>query len=214
MSSFPVICGTIKLLVEDLDAFIQASEDLKIIGMLDMCSNELASSLPQSSDSKRPRIEQTLDAPKVDDDIATIQAIINIEQEEAVTIELDQDNEDELEVLEEERSCEPEIIFCDKCEFETTSYQSFDHHIKNDHVTDVKCMECSFSASDKKFLKEHMLNNHKGIPCKSCQRRFSDISSLRKHVVTTNCKANILKWFFIISQWLHVLNVNILIAIN
>merc|ERR1712179_245406 len=89
---------------------------------------------------------------------------------------------------------EPEILFCDKCEFETITLSYYEEHVKSYHSNDIQCKECKFSARNKSVLKDHMLATHKGIPCNNCHNRFSDLTILRKHVIDTpDCRANILK---------------------
>ena len=211
-----IYLGEVNIALEHLDYFIQASEDLKIIGMLDVNQESITREEISEQRPKRRRVEHLESYTENDcedqeqvnlcDDIANIQAIINIEQEEHIEVEADEADEDEeddedddiVEIIQSPEICEtneePEILFCDKCEFETTNNTSYAGHIKNEHSNDIPCKECKFQAKDNAVLKEHMLIDHQGLPCNNCNKRFSDLTFLRKHVLDTpDCSANILK---------------------
>lgn len=199
-----IYLGEVNIALEHLDSFIQASEDLQILGILDV--NQDTGSLLNKPEqrAKRRRIESTEydkdQLPmKLCDEIASIQEIIDIEHENNVEVSLE-DNEDDdiVEIAQTTEVCETideaETIFCDKCEFETTNTTSYEEHIKDDHSNEIPCKECKFTAKNNSILKEHMLADHRGLPCNNCHKRFSDLSFLRNHVLNTpDCRANILK---------------------
>ena len=100
----------------------------------------------------------------------------------------------ELETIEEESSKdpEPENIYCDRCDFETTVHEDYYSHISAVHVNDIPCKDCDFMARDKASLKTHMVNTHKGISCNHCHMKFSDLTHLRKHILANEaCMANL-----------------------
>jgi len=119
--------GEVNIALDNLDAFLQASEDLKVIGMLDMNQEDQSNITGNEHVAKRPRIEepevdiehQDDDQLSGDNDIANIQAMINIEQEDHVEVELEEDEDDDIvEILDtpamEKSTNEPETHFCDK----------------------------------------------------------------------------------------------------
>ena len=196
-----IYLGEVNVSLEHLDSFIQASEDLKIVGMLDSDQEKKSAQNICYQRAKRPRVDITeMNISQQSDDLAQIQEIIDIEHE-SETVEISvggQEDDDFLEVIhqpnDKEITEEPEILFCDKCEFETINPPDYEEHVKNDHANDIPCKECKFSAKNKSVLKDHMLASHKGIPCNNCHKRFSDLTFLRKHVIDTpDCRANILK---------------------
>merc|ERR1712227_990104 len=79
------------------------------------------------------------------------------------------DNEDvlELESVHEE-SQEPDIIFCDRCDYETNTAQEYQEHLSSEHANDIPCKDCDYQAKDKASLREHMLRTHKGVRCNNC----------------------------------------------
>ena len=199
-----IYLGEVNIALDHLDSFIQASEDLQILGILDV--NQDTGSLLNKPEqrAKRRRIESTEydkdQLPmKMCDEIASIQEIIDIEHENNVEVSSEVNEDDDIvEIVQTTEVCETideaETIFCDKCEFETLTTTSYEEHIKNDHLNEIPCKECKFTAKNNSILKEHMLADHRGLPCNNCHKRFSGLSFLRNHVLnTSDCRANILK---------------------
>ena len=103
------------------------------------------------------------------------------------------DNEDvlELESVHEE-SQELEIIYCDRCDYETNIAQEYQEHLSSEHANDLPCKDCDYQAKDKASLKEHMLRTHKGVRCNNCDEKFSDLTVMRKHILSSEaCMANL-----------------------
>jgi len=211
-----IYLGEVNILLDHLDAFIQASEDLKINGILNINQEEI--SLDEQV-AKRPRLEKPpseVRNNRADDeemignkDLASIQAMINQEQEDQlddtltgsdlntlVTIDVD-DDDDVVEIIGtslDKENIEQETHFCDRCDFETSDSGAYEEHIKKEHLNDIPCKQCKFKANTLSVLKDHIVGNHKGLPCNNCQKQFSDITVLRKHVLETpDCSANVWK---------------------
>ena len=87
---------------------------------------------------------------------------------------------------------EPETIYCDRCDFETIAMEDYQQHFKTEHVNDIPCKDCEFVAKDKDMLKDHMMTTHKGVSCNNCQKKFGDLTLLRKHILANeSCMANL-----------------------
>ena len=186
-----VYLGEASIDEQNLEKFLQASEDLGICAIDDMFNDENVSRKQSNTDTneknmfKRPRLELH--------DI--------VEKSEISNNSMEDDDDDEIvEIIEETTTTdgsseEPLTHYCDNhfCDFETSDSEQYDEHMRN-HESDIKCRECSFYAKTKEIIKEHMTTEHKGIPCGSCGQKFSEVTLLRKHVFENqDCKANLLK---------------------
>ena len=129
-------------------------------------------------------MDETADDTKISKHIETIDEIEEIE----VITEDTNDKEDETEEVE----VEEDKLYCDLCDFETTSAENYRIHISVNHVNDVLCKSCDFRASDKHQLKKHMIDAHNGVSCNHCKKKFSDLTLMRKHILANeSCMANL-----------------------
>lgn len=150
-----------------------------------------------------------------DEDISSFQEILLSKQSEHIEINLDDDEDSndgtkqdkvpeedilvEDDVMELENNAkdeydepEPDIIYCDRCDFETNANEEYQNHLADEHANDIPCKDCDFNAKDKGSLKEHMLKTHKGVRCNNCDEKFSDLAIMRKHVLSSEaCMANL-----------------------
>ena len=148
-----------------------------------------------------------------DEDLSSFQEILISKQSEHIEINLedDEDSNDgtkqvrvpeedilveddvmELENNSKDEYDEPEIIYCDRCDFETNTNEEYQNHLAEEHANDIPCKDCDFNAKDKAGLKEHMLKTHKGVRCNNCDEKFSDLSIMRKHILSSEaCMANL-----------------------
>ena len=108
--------------------------------------------------------------------------------EEVIDVADDQESNDAASVKEQE----PENIYCDRCDFETTAMEEYQSHLTTEHVNDITCKDCGFIVKDKVMLKDHMMNMHKGVSCNNCHKKFGDLTLLRKHILANeSCMANL-----------------------
>ena len=182
-----IYLGEVNISIDNLDSFIQASDELKIIGMLDSEAQD-ENLMPKRSHSgvKRKRKASSENKqPNIHDVLADIQTVLNVENEEQVPIDHVVDVDDDIvEIVQNsDVTVETEFLFCDKCDYETHNSLDYSEHMRTSHVNDIPCKECKFRAKDNNELKNHILNEHQGLPCNYCRKRFSDLSFLRKHVL-------------------------------
>ena len=129
-------------------------------------------------------MDETTDNKNTSNDIETIDDVEEIE-----VISEDKTNK---EIEPEEEELEDDKLFCDLCDYETTSAENYRIHISVNHVNDVFCKSCDFRASDKHKLKKHMIDSHNGVACNNCKKKFSDLTLMRKHILANeNCMANL-----------------------
>ena len=192
-----------------VDSFVEAANFLKIKGLIEDQENERKEGTDQgendddntpnedNNDDEKQKSRETLNEDEDTNDSIDFQELllakqnepieINLEDEEETircgpTVVMEDDNVDVELVDVEDPDPEVETHFCDKCDFESSKPEEYAGHMRTEHVNDISCKECHFSAQDRQSLKEHMMITHKGIRCNNCSLKFSDLTLLRRHV--------------------------------
>ena len=73
-------------------------------------------------------------------------------------------------------------LYCGNCDMKFCSYDSYKQHLSIHSNDFVKCDFCSFSTKYKRNLSRHMKVHAKLCECKHCNKIFSSIYSLQRHV--------------------------------
>ena len=199
--------------------FVETANFLKIKGLIEETETERieVEEEENSNISEDDVSEAQSDAPReekgakddLENDLDKFQEIFMAKQTEPIEIDLDveegienQENADSteddiVELVDAEadtsRDMEDESQFCDKCDFESSKPEEYLNHMRTEHVNDIKCKECDYYGRDKLSLKEHMISAHNGISCNHCYERFSDLTLLRRHVLSNDdCMSKLL----------------------
>ena len=201
--------------------FVETANFLKIEGLVEQTESERIeveeeekSNIPDddyyvTEAQKDPGTEEKTTKDNLEYDFDRFQEILMAKQNEP--IEIDLETEEEIEYRENASSTEDDIVevvdaelaapqdieveshFCDKCDFESSKLEEYLKHMRTDHINDIKCKECDFYTRDRLSLKEHMISAHNGISCNHCYQRFSDLTLLRRHVLSNDdCMSKLL----------------------
>ena len=70
---------------------------------------------------------------------------------------------------------------CQKCEFKAPKRSRIASHQKTHEREDLTCRLCDFKSPFEKVLNIHRIRIHEGYSCKTCERKFTNLNSLRNH---------------------------------